>query len=66
MGHRKSHYAIVRLPYDGGQSPNRTVPQITCEIRVFHPPAAELDDITGAIDEALAEVLNSVTDRTAR
>lgn len=64
MSARKAHYAIVRQLCDAGISPNRYIPHITCEIRVFHPPHIPEADIRAVIDQALDDIKSSLQETT--
>jgi hypothetical protein len=54
MGRRQSVYAIVRVPADGGESPNAVVPQASAEVRLFYPPN-DRDAAERALTAAVAE-----------
>jgi hypothetical protein len=51
---RKSAYAIVDHPCDGGVSPNAYRPAITAEVRVFYPPnTVTKEQVMAAFQEAV-------------
>lgn len=52
MGRRQSVYVVRKIPTDGGESPNRTVPQVTVEIRVHYPPETPLSKVSDILHTA--------------
>jgi hypothetical protein len=50
---------------DGGVSPNRKIPLVTCEIRLFWPDAAPQDHIDEAILLALGKVVLAAAEKRA-
>lgn len=55
MSARPNAYASVRRPCDGGESPNRYVPEITAEVRVFAPPRVSQEEVLDALAEAFLD-----------
>jgi hypothetical protein len=55
VGHRRSAYAIRRVPAPGPPAPNATVEQITVEVRVFWPPGTSRGDIIQVLTDTVAE-----------
>lgn len=53
MSQRPSVYVSLRVPCDGGESPNRFLPEITAEIRLFFPPAAMQPNVTNVLLDAI-------------
>lgn len=66
MTSRPGIVATVRQPADGGQSPNRYVPEITAELRVFWPPRATPAEIRQAIDAAVDESYRKIGEILAK
>lgn len=61
MVHRHNVYVSVRVPVDGGQSPNSYAPQITVEIRAFWPPyLGHEDQVVDLISKAAEEATRRV------
>lgn len=63
MSARQSVYRCIRIPVNGGESPNAFVPQITVEVKAFWPPGLGHeskvgDALTRAYTEALYEVMS--------
>ncbi len=62
MSARQHVYKIIRIPVEGGQSPNAYVAQITVEIRAYWPPGLGHEQevvqaIAGVCAEAVAAVI---------
>lgn len=55
MGHRKSISVVLRVPVDGGTSPNATIAQITVDLRVVFPPDADRSVVHAHIQAVLRE-----------
>lgn len=60
MSQRASVYVVRRIPTDGGESPNRFVPQITIEIRVFFPPHTSPATVADQFLTVAAETMNEI------
>lgn len=65
MAHRPNVYVSKIIPCDGGESPNRYVPHITVEIRVFAPPHTPAWDVYRALGDAAVEASQGVAERWA-
>jgi hypothetical protein len=61
MASRDGVVVRVDVPCDGGVSPNRKIPLVTAEIRLFWPDKATtveiMDALTGAVTQAMEEAL---------
>jgi hypothetical protein len=49
-----------REPTDGGESPNRAIPEITAQIRLHWPPSATAREVAAALDRAYREAIQAV------
>ena len=65
MSSRQSVYATIRVPVDVGESPNRTVPALTVDLRVFFPPGTDQRLIRGAISQAVTEATDQLIEKEA-
>lgn len=63
MAHRPNVYVSKIIPCDGGEPPNRYVPHITVEIRVFAPPHIPRREVDYALYEAWSEAAEGVEKR---
>lgn len=67
MSARRTAYKIIRIPVDGGESPNAYIPQITVEIRAAWPPNLGHETTVGnALTEAYTEALNEIVAQRSR
>lgn len=47
----------MRIPCDGGQSPNNFFPQVTVELKAFWPPfTVTTDAVLEVLEQAVAEL----------
>lgn len=60
MSARPHAATVVRLPADGGVSPNAVVPQITVDLRVFWTHASDWEAVQGAMSDALLDVVRQM------
>jgi hypothetical protein len=60
MARRESVYVVKRVPADGGEPPNRYIPEITVEIRVHFPPDVNRDKVLKAITDAWADGVEKI------
>lgn len=65
MSQRPRVHSTVRVPADGGKSPNRYVPEITAEVRVVWPPRADRAAVLGALDRAHRDARRALEERLA-
>lgn len=65
MSSRPGVLATVIAPADGGVSPNRYVPAITAEVRVFWPPKATEAEVMDALTRAVAKAQKQIEERIA-
>ncbi len=56
MSSRKSVVVTMRVPVDGGESPNQYVGEVTVQVRVHYPPLTSFAVVSGTVREATAEV----------
>jgi hypothetical protein len=52
VGRRRSVHVVHRVAGDGGETPNRYIPEITVDIRVHFPPNASRRDALIALHDA--------------
>jgi hypothetical protein len=60
MASRKGLIAQARLPIEEIPEPNRHIPLITADCRVYFPPNATRDQIVEAISQAVVELVKQV------
>jgi len=65
MSQRSSAYASVAHPADGGEHPNRFMPWVTVDLRVFWPPKATNEEVNAALWQAINEVRMQLLQREA-
>ncbi|UYL87675.1 hypothetical protein SEA_VRESIDENCE_35 [Arthrobacter phage VResidence] len=65
MSSRPGVLATHIAPADGGVSPNRYIPSITAEVRVFWPPLATEAEILDALNRAVASAHKQIDERRA-
>ena len=60
MSHRPHAYASVRLATHGGNPPNRYLPVITADLRVYWTPTTRRERIIAALDQAYKIALDQI------
>jgi uncharacterized sporulation protein YeaH/YhbH (DUF444 family) len=62
MSSRKGLIVQVRLPVEEIPEPNRHIPLITVDLRVYFPPNATKDQIQNAIIKAMLDMSHKIDD----
>lgn len=60
MSSRPGVVVNVERPAEGGESPNRYVPWITAQVRVYWPPTSSYAEVVAALNEAHRQALTDI------